>query len=147
MPIWARFTCPVRWRGHEHQEYAQMGTLLVFGALSHRRTSKGHDGEGLPSSSCRIKSNKHDEEGLPSSSRRIKSNRRDGEGLPSSSRRIKSNRRGGFPPSSRRIEPIDATGRVSPLRCVQWTQTDATGRGNPPRLVVWNESVIPSVSR
>src|SRR6266540_5427978 len=78
---------------------------------------------------------------------RIKSNRRDGEGLPSSSRRIKSNRQGGFPPSSRQIEPIDVTGRVSPLRCVQWTQTDATGRGNPPCLVVWNESMIPSVSR
>src|SRR6266511_1848195 len=61
--------------------------------------------------------------------------------------RIKSNRQEGFPPLSRRIEPIDATGRVSPLCCVQWTQTDATGRGNPPRHVVWNESVIPSVSR
>ena len=42
-----------------------MGTLLVFGALSHWRTSNRHDGEGLPSSSRRRKSIRRDREGFP----------------------------------------------------------------------------------
>src|SRR6266542_714328 len=127
----------------QHDEEGRPSSLCLFDFIR-------HDEEGRPSPSCPFDVLRCDKAPNTRSvpiwayswcscplhltrhvkrAHRIKSNRCDGEGLPSSSRRIKSNRRGGFPPSSRRIEPIDATGRVSPLRCVQWTQTDATGRG------------------
>jgi len=58
MPKQACFWCsalettPDRWRGHKHQEYAQVGMLLVFSALLHQRTFRQTRQEGF--APCRV---------------------------------------------------------------------------------------------